>query len=205
MFDNPKLRKALRFVAKTDFLGAIYGEGKTKLIKSTVAMLYDKFDRSVVEEIGADEQWAAESLQRFYELYPVRQYMNEKIKELYVKGYIELEFHSRLMNFKRKYNIPKQFAYKGPNATIQGTAAYIIKHAMLRCTERIKRERWQNRVNMVLQVHDELIFEVDNNMSFIQEVDQAMGEEMNDMETFSVPITTSAKWSDKSWGDVVKL
>lgn len=204
-FDVPEWRKLLRFIAKTDFLGAIYGEGKVKLIKSTVAMLYDKFDRKIIEEIGIDEQWAAESLQKFYELYPVRQYMNDKMRELYLKGYIELEFNSRLMNFKRRYNIPKQFAYKGPNATIQGTAAYVIKHAMLRCTERIKRERWAGKVDMILQVHDELIFEVDNNMSFIKEVNQAMGEEMDDLETFLVPITTSGKWSDKSLGDLVKL
>ena len=131
--------------------------------------------------------------------------MNEKMKELYTKGYIELEFNSRLMNFTRRYNIPKQFAYKSPNAIIQGTAAYIIKHAMLRCKERIKRERWENRVDMILQVHDELIFEVDNDIQFIREVDKAMEEEMDDVETFSVPITTSSKWSAVSWGDVMKL
>jgi DNA polymerase-1 len=205
MFENEKLRKALRFVAKTDFLGAIYGEGQKKLVSSTVQMLYDKFDRSVVEEIGADEQWAYESLQNFYKLYPVREFMNEKINELYMRGYIELEFHSRLMNFTRKYNIPKEFAYKAANAIIQGTAAYVIKHAMKRCNERIRKERWLGKVDMILQVHDELIFEVDNDIRFIREVDQAMGEEMDDLETFSVPITTSGKWSDKSWGDVVKL
>jgi len=205
MFQKEKLRKALRFIAKTDFLGAIYGEGTGKLVRSTVQMLYDKFDRGIVEEIGANEQWAYESLQEFYQLYPVRQYMNEKISELYRNGYIELEFHSRLMNFKRRYNIPKAFAYRSPNAVIQGTAAYVIKHAMLRCTERIKKERWQGKVDMILQVHDELIFEVDNNMAFIKEVDQVMGEEMDDLETFSVPITTSGKWSSISLGDVVKL
>lgn len=205
MFDNPKYRKLLRFVAKTDFLGAIYGEGKRKLITSTIQMLYDKFDREIVEEIGIDQQWAAESLQRFYELYPVREYMNDKMRELYAKGYIELRFNSRLMNFERRYNIPLDLAYKGPNATIQGTAAYIIKHAMLRCKNRIIREGWENRVEMVLQVHDELIFEVDNDLAFIKEVDYVMGEEMNDMDTFSVPITTSGKWSPVSLGDVVKV
>lgn len=205
MFDNEKYRKLLRFVAKTDFLGAIYGEGKAKLVRSTVQMLYDKFDRSVVEEIGVNEKWAYEVLQKFYELYPVREYIDGCIKELYQKEYIELEFRSSLMNFIRRYNIPKAFAYRGANAKIQGSAAYITKHAMLRCDERIKKERWQGKVDMILQVHDELIFEVDNNMSFIREVDQAMGEEMNDLETFSVPITTSGKWSDISWGDVIKL
>jgi DNA polymerase I-like protein with 3'-5' exonuclease and polymerase domains len=55
---------------------------------------------------------------------------------------------------------------------------------------------------MVLQVHDELIFEVDNDYQFIREVDQAMGEEMDDLVTFKVPITTSGKWSAISLGDV---
>ena len=201
-FDNPKYRKPLRFIAKTDFLGAVYGEGQRKLIESTVAMSYARFDNKVVEELGINSQWAYDSLMKFYQLYPVREFMNEKISELYHKGYIELNFDSTLMSFSRRYNIPKHLAYKGPNATIQGTAAYIIKHAMLRCTERIKKERWSNRVALVLQVHDELIFEVDNEMSFIKEVDQAMGEEMNDMETFSVPITTSGKWSPISLGDL---
>lgn len=205
MFEREKLRKALRFVAKTDFLAGVYGVGQQKLIRSTVQMLYDKFDRSVVEEIGVSEQWAYEVLQKFYKLYPVREYIGDKIQELYNKGYIELEFHSSLMNFKRRYNIPKDKAYKGANAVIQGTAAYVIKHAMLRCNERIKKERWQGKVDMILQVHDELIFEVDNDRSFVKEVDQAMGEEMDDLVTFSVPITTSGKYSAISLGDVAKL
>lgn len=120
LFQKEKLRKALRFIAKTDFLGAIYGEGKNKLISSTVQMLYDKFDRSIVEEIGVNEQWAYEVLERFYKLYPVREHMNEKIKELYAQGYIELNFNSRLMDFKRRYNIPLGLAYKAVNAEIQG-------------------------------------------------------------------------------------
>lgn len=201
-FDNPKYRKPLRFIAKTDFLGAVYGEGQKKLIESTVAMSYARFDNKVVEELGINSQWAYDSLMKFYKLYPVREFMNANMNELYHKGYIELNFDSRLMNFSRRYNIPKHLAYKGPNAKIQGTAAYIIKHAMIRCNERIRKERWQNRVAMILQVHDELIFELDNNYSFIKEVDQAMGEEMNDMETFSVPITTSGKWSPISLGDL---
>lgn len=205
LFERDKLRKALRAVSKTDFLGGIYGIGQSKLITSTVGMLYEKFDKSVVEEIGVNQQWAYESLQRFYELYPVREFMQECMRELYGKGYIDLEFNSSLMKFKRRYNIPKEFAYKGPNAKIQGTAAYIIKCAMKRCAERIKRERWQNKVEMIMQVHDELIFEVDDDYDFIREVDKAMGEEMDDWATFKVPITTSGKWSNKSWGDVKEL
>ena len=202
LFDNPKLRKALRGVTKTNALGGIYGIGQTKLISSVTLQLMEKFDKSVIEEIGVNERWAYDTLQKFYDLYPVREYTRAKTSELYKKGYIELEFHSRLMDFKRRYNIPQEFAYKGPNAEIQGTAAYIIKHAMKRCENRIRREGWEDRVQMVMQVHDELIFEVDNDYKFIRHVDQVMGEEMEDWETFKVPITCSGKWSNVSWGDV---
>ena len=206
LFQREKLRKALRFVSKTDFLGAIYGMGVKKLVSGTSGILYEKFDRSVVEEIGVNDQWAYDTLKRFKELYPVDSYNRECMSELYKTGAMTLEFNSSLMNFKRQYHIPRDFAYKAGNAKIQGTAAYVIKSAMLRVAERIKKERWQDRVHMILQVHDELIFEVENrDMGFVKHVDKVLGEEMDDWETFKVPITTSGKWSDVSWGDVKEL
>lgn len=205
LFQKEKLRKALRFVAKTDFLGAIYGMGVKKLVSGTSGILYDKFDKSVVEEIGVDDQWAYDTLKAFKELYPVDQFNRECMSELYKTGAMVLEFNSELMNFKRTYHIPRDFAYKAGNAKIQGTAAYIIKCAMKRVAARIIQERWQNKVGMVLQVHDELIFEVDNNLDFIKHVYQIMKEEMEDHVTFKVPITVSGKWSDVSLGDVKEL
>ena len=204
VFENPKYRKALRWVAKQDALGGIYGIGQNKLIAQTVVHLHEKFGREVVEEIGVNERWAYESLQKFYKMYPVREYTQTKITELNKNGYIELEFHSRLMDFKRRYNIPQDKAYKGPNAIIQGTAAYIIKHAMKRVKNCIWENRWLGKVDMVLQVHDELIFEVDNDIHFIRHVKDTLCNVMNDMETFKVPITTSAKWSPISLGDVTE-
>lgn len=204
LFNDDKLRKPLRYVAKTNSLGGIYGIGQRKLISSTTLQLQEKFGREIVEKIGVNEQWAYNVLQKFYRLYPVREFMQEKTSELYRKGYIELKFHSSLMDFQRKYHIPQELAYKGPNALIQGTAAYIIKHAMLRCQRRIQRERWTGRVDMIMQVHDELMFEVDKSMD-LKHVDKVLSEEMEDWITFKVPITCSAKWSEKSWGDVEDL
>lgn len=110
------------------------------------------------------------------------------------------------MNFTRTYHIPRDFAYRAGNAKIQGTAAYVIKCAMIRVQSRIDREGWNDRVRMVLQIHDELMFEVDKrDMSFVRHVDKVLGEEMDDRVTFSVPITTSGKWSMTSWGDVISL
>ena len=205
LFQREKLRKALRFTTKTDALGMIYGMGQNKLIKSTTALLYEKFDRSVVEEIGVSDQWAYDTLKVFKELYPVDQFNKECMSELYKTGVVRLKFDSPLMQFDRQYLIPADFAYKAGNAKIQGTAAYVIKSAMLRCNKRIEEERWIGKVDMVLQVHDELIFEVDNNLDFIKEVYRTMKQEMEDTVTFQVPITVSAKVSDISLGDVIDM
>lgn len=205
LFQREKLRKALRFISKTDFLGAIYGMGVGKLVSGTTALLYEKFDRSVVEEIGVSDQWAYDTLRKFKELYPVDQYNRECMSELYKTGVMRLKFDSPLMDFDRQYHIPRDFAYKAGNAKIQGTAAYVIKSAMKRVDERIKGEGWGGKVDMVLQVHDELIFELDNNLSFIKHVYKTLKQEMDDTVTFKVPITTSGKWSPISLGDVKEL
>lgn len=205
LFENQDYRKLLRFIAKTNFLAGIYGEGRQKLITSTMQMLHEKFDQKIVEEIGIDEQWASETLQKFYEMYPVREYMREKTSELYRDGFITLAFDSSLMQFTRRYRIPREFSYRACNAQIQGTAAYIIKHAMQRVSRRIERERWQGRVEMILQVHDELVFECDNDLAFIREVYEAMKQEMEDLETFKVQITASFKVSDISLAHVVPI
>lgn len=204
MFHNPKYKKILRYVTKKNALSGIYGVGVNKLITSTITDLLERFDVSIIHELGINTSWAYNVLQKFYEIYPVREYTQRKISELYRNGYIELSFDSLLMKFKRRYYIPRDKAYKGPNAEIQGTAAYIIKSAMKRCSERIKREGWQDRVHLIMQVHDELIFEVDNDIDFIREVNHALTEEMEDWQTFRVPITCSAKWSDRSWGSVTE-
>lgn len=205
LFKKPHLRKALRYTTKTAALGMIYGMGVSKLVSSVTALLYEKFDRSVVEEIGVSDKWAYGVLNNFKKLYPVDTYTRACMSELYKTGEMKLSFDSPLMKFTRTYHIPRDFAYKAGNAKIQGTAAYIIKSAMIRCNKRIQKEGWKDRVAMVLQVHDELIFEADNDVSFVRRVFETMKEEMEDTKTFTVPITVSGKWSSKSLGDVEEL
>ena len=120
LFQRERLRKALRFTTKTDALGMIYGMGQNKLVKSTTGLLYEKFDRSIVEEIGVSDQWAYDTLKSFKELYPVDEFNRECMSELYKTGVMELSFNSELMKFKREYRIPRDFAYKAGNAKIQG-------------------------------------------------------------------------------------
>jgi DNA polymerase I-like protein with 3'-5' exonuclease and polymerase domains len=95
--------------------------------------------------------------------------------------------------------------YMANGLVTHNTAAYVIKSAMKRVDERIKSDGWGGKVDMVLQVHDELIFELDNNIGFIREVYQTLKQEMDDTVTFKVPITVSGKWSPISLGDVKEL
>jgi DNA polymerase-1 len=194
--------KPLRYIAKQCSLGMIYGEGQRKLISTVVAYLNSKFDKEVIERIGVSERWARQVLESYYRLYPVKPFMQQKIAEVYRTGVLKMSFDSSLMNFSRVYHVPHEFAYRAVNMLIQGTAAYIIKHAMVRIENRIKKEGLQKEVRMLMQVHDELIFEVSKSLD-IKEVDRILSEEMEDHITFKVPITTSMKWSEKSWGDVV--
>lgn len=205
-FDNKKFRKPLRAVTKRNALAGIYGVGVQKLLDSTLTELYEDYEPDVIEELGVCSQWAYEVRNKFLELYPVQEYTQRKISELYKQGYIELNFDSPLMQFTRQYRVPPEKAYKGPNIEIQGTAAYVIKHAMKRVDARLRKEGWKNKhVDMVLQLHDELLFEVDDDLPFIRRVNDVLTEEMEDWVTFKIPITCSAKWSNKSWGDLVEL
>jgi len=204
LFQREKLRKALRWVSKQNTLGMIYSMGVNRMVEQTTRIMGDKFDQEVIDELGMDEQWAYEVLEGMYKLYPVREFMSEKVSQLYKQGFVRIGFDSPRMKFMRDYRVPQDKAYKAVNITIQGSAAYIIKYGMMRIANRIEREGWQDKVLMIMQVHDELIFEVDKSLD-LKHVDTVLSEEMEDWDTFKVPITCSAKWSDKSWGDVVDL
>ncbi len=204
LMKNEKYREPLRWVMKQDLLGMIYGIGTWKLIKQTTHLMLDRFDKEVIDELGIDAVWANHVLLKVKDLYPIEEFMRSKISELYRQGYVRLEFNSPLMKFKRDYRVPRDKAYKAVNIIIQGTAAYIIKHAMLRIDKRLRKEGLQDKIKMILQVHDELIFEVDENLD-LKKVNEILSEEMEDHVTFKIPITTSAKFSSKSWGDVRKL
>lgn len=200
-----ELRKALRKVAKTIALGLIYGMGIGRLIISLVHEMSMLVSGTIIRELGISRTWASQVLKRFYEIYPVRQFSHELISEVYKKGYLELSFESEYMNFNRFYHVPADLAYKAPNAKIQGTAAYIIKHAMKRCQTLIETEGWDDGgVDILTQVHDELIFEVDDSLE-LKPVVRKLCLAMEDTKTFKVPIYTEPKVSRVSWADVKTL
>ena len=95
--------------------------------------------------------------------------------------------------FSRQRNLPERTAI---NTVIQGSAADIIKLAMLNIHRRLRREN--RRARMLLQIHDELVFEVPPDE--LEEVTQLVIEEMAQAEELSVPLAVDIK-TGKNWAE----
>jgi DNA polymerase-1 len=92
------------------------------------------------------------------------------------------------------------------NAPIQGTAADIVRIAMVKIAERIKKEKLEDKVHMLLQIHDELVFEVKEGEmeKVVPALKQMMESSLEGKETFGVPIVAEVKVGH-NWRDMEKL
>lgn len=138
--------REMRSRAKTANFGIIYG--------------ISSFGLSERLTIGRKE--AKDLIDGYFSSYPgVKRYMDESIAKARDQGYVTTMFGRRryLRDIHSRNQVVRGNAERNAiNAPIQGTAADIIKIAMVRISERLKTEELASR--MILQVHDELIFEV---------------------------------------------
>lgn len=131
---------------------------------------------------------AKEYMEKYFETYPgVRSYQDRAIADAKDKGYSETLFGRRRPIPELKsgnYNL-KQFGERvAMNAPIQGTAADIMKIAMLNVYFRIKRENLVSR--LILQIHDELVIETAPDE--VDSVSKILVEEMEKAVTLAVPM-----------------
>lgn len=185
-----EVEKELRKDTKNIQFGIVFGMGLGKLIAS----LQNSKARKSTSQLEART-----ILDRYYDRVPVKQFTQKCISDLYNNGELELRFESPLMDFHRKYRVPHELAYKGPNVLIQGTEAYVVKTAMLRCAKMIRKKGMD--VNMLMNVHDELLFEV-NRKEPAHLVVKEIIKSMEDHVTLDIPLEVDAKASMKSWGKV---
>lgn len=184
---DSETRSELRRRAKTINFGIIYGMGKAKLASS----------------LGLSNIKANEVLSDYHNSLPeIREYSEDLSEQLFYRGRIRIVLNSPLMKLIRDYNVPYKLSYKGINIVLQGMAAYVIKFAMLRVNKWL--EETKKDIKMIMTIHDELVFEVNKKYSIKEEAEKLI-KIMEDKVTFSVPITAEAKWSDKSWLDVVNV
>ena len=152
------------------------------------------------ENIGMRAIEAQKFIDTYLETYPgIKEYMDKSIAQAKEKGYVTTMFN-------RKRNIPelKNTVYTirqsgeriALNTPIQGTAADIIKLAMVKVYKAFKENNLKSK--MIIQVHDELIF--DTEKSELEKVKQIVTEIMDNVCELSVPLTIDIHYG-KNWAE----
>ncbi|MBQ8273328.1 MAG: DNA polymerase I [Bacteroidaceae bacterium] len=148
----------------------------------------------LAERLGCSRSEAKQLIDGYFLTYPgVKEYMERSIAMAREKGYTETIFHRRcpLPDINSHNAVVRGYAERNAiNSPIQGSAADIMKIAMIRVDRRMRREGLRSR--MILQVHDELNFSV-----LPEERDQLQRlviEEMQNAASLTVPLIADAGW-----------
>ena len=148
----------------------------------------------LAERLGCSRSEAKQLIDGYFQTYPgVKEYMERSIAMAREKGYTETILHRRcpLPDINSHNAVVRGYAERNAiNSPIQGSAADIMKIAMIRVDRRMRREGLRSR--MILQVHDELNFSV-----LPEERDQLQRlviEEMQNAASLTVPLIADAGW-----------
>ncbi|WP_283678279.1 DNA polymerase I [Lentilactobacillus sp. Marseille-Q4993] len=179
---NEDVTPNLRRQAKAVNFGIVYGISSYGLANNT----------------GISRKQAAEFIDRYFEEYPgVKKYTEDIVKFARENGYVETVSNRRryLPDINSKSFNLRSFAERtAMNTPIQGSAADIIKIAMIRMDEALK----AMKTKMLLQVHDELIFEVPDDE--LEEVQQLIPKIMDSAFKLEVPLKVESHYG-KTWFD----
>ena len=182
--DQKMVTPEMRRMAKTINFGIIYGMGAIKLAK----------------ELGISKKVAEVYLDNYYKRYKgVKNFKEKVISQARQNGYVSTLFKRRRylphINSDNGY-LRSEAERAAINTPIQGTAADLIKMAMITIAERLKKEHL--RTKMLLQVHDELVFEVPQ-----RELDIAIElvkDEMEGVYPLNIPLRVDISWGN-NWGE----
>ncbi len=162
----------MRRKAKTANFGIIYGISAFGL----------------AERLNISRKEAKSLIDGYFETYPqVKSFMDEAVKHARKEGFVETLLGRRryLPDINSQNNIVKGNAERNAiNAPIQGSAADIIKLAMVRIQKRLEQENFQ--ALMILQVHDELVFDVPK--TEVEHLQKMVTQEMESAVTLSLPL-----------------
>lgn len=182
VFHKPidQVTKAERSKAKTANFGIIYGISAFGL----------------AQRMGVSRTEAKELIENYFKTYSgIKNYMDKSIEQARAKGYIEtiLKRKRYLPDINSHNATVRGFAERNAiNAPIQGSAADIIKIAMIAIYRRFRQENIKS--TMILQVHDELNFNVVPGEE--EKVEKIVIEEMQKAWPMSVPLIADCGWGD---------
>ena len=153
---------------------------------------------SLSQDIHVTVAEAKDYMERYFATYPgVKQYMTDIVALAKEQGYVETLYHRRraLPEIKSSNFIQRSFGERvALNMPIQGTAADVMKLAMIRVYDRLRRENLQAK--LIMQVHDELIVECPE--AERETVETLLRQEMEQVAALSVPLIAEAH-SGKNW------
>lgn len=152
---------------------------------------------------GVDRAKAREFIDKyFHEFSGIAHYMQEMKNKVHRDGYVTTIFGRRRQLPEAFSGMPQlisQAERMAINMPIQGTEADLLKLAMIEIHELIHKEKAEEKVGLLLNVHDELLFEIKN-----EAVDQwviKIKKIMENIHKFDVPLTVDAKYGD-NWAEM---
>ena len=185
-----KINEDLRRKAKAINFGIIYGITQYGLAK----------------QISVSNQEALDFINSYFKKFPeIKDYMNSTIKSCRTRGYVNNIFGRRihLKGINDKNFSVRSFQERAAiNAPIQGSAADIIRLAMIKIDQLIKTDKKLN-TKMLLQIHDELIFEcAEKDKNYVEKIikDAMTSISSSDYHMFSIPLNVSIN-SGYNWGE----
>ncbi len=184
-----KVTQEMRSAAKAINFGLLYGQGP----------------RGLAENTGISYNEAKQFISEYFKSFShIKKYIDQALTKARNDGYVETLFgRKRYLAEINSNNVMMAKAAEriAVNAPLQGTAADIIKVAMIKIDNLIDK-KFAGRVKMLLQVHDELVFEIDTGL--VKSVVPALQEIMENVMKLKVPLTAEVKIGD-NWEEMERL
>ena len=163
-------------------------------------IVYGISDYGLSKNLGISRKRAQEFIDNYFEQYPqIKDYMDKAVQEARDKGYAETIMHRRryLPDIHAKKYTVRAFAERTAiNSPIQGSAADIIKIAMINMQKKL--DELHLKTKMVVQVHDELIFDVPKDE--LETIKKIVPEVMQSAVKLDVPLIADSGWGH-NWYD----
>ncbi len=175
-------------------------EQRTSAKAVNFGIVYGISDFGLSEQLGISKKLAKKYIEQYLEKYSgIKKFMDKIVDETREKGYVETLFHRRryIPELTSNNYMVRQFGARAAmNTPIQGTAADIMKIAMINVFNRLRKENLDAKI--ILQVHDELIVEAKKECQ--EQVETILKEEMESAMKLKIPlkveISEANNWYD---------
>ncbi len=186
-------------------LKKVNSESRRKAKAINFGIIYGISQYGLAKQISVSNQEAADFLNSYFIKFPeIKEYMNSTISFCRKTGYVNNIFGRRCYMPRindKNFNVRNFQERASINAPIQSSAAEIMRLAMIRLDKKIK-DTPSSKFKMLLQIHDELIFEVSKKevKKFIPIVNSEMSSVISsELHSFSIPLTVDINDGD-NWG-----